>query len=458
MEKYFYKPEIGVTGDFIPFYDNGKFHLFYLKDFRDPEHYGEGTPWYHIATQDFVHFEDFGEAIPRGTADEQDLYIFTGSVIKAQGCYHIFYTAHNHHMEEKGKPIQAIAHAVSDDLIHWEKRPEDMFYVSPAQYEVNDFRDPFVFYNEEKGVYSMLLVSRKKDSGYTAGFTAEYCSQDLKHWTDCGAFWAPDQYHTHECPDLFRIGDWWYLLYSEYSDRKLTRYVMSHSLQGPWLIPDDDAFDGSGFYAAKTASDGKNRYLFGWIATKWEQKDSGGWMWGGNLGVHQLVQNPDGTLRCKIPETLRNLGTKKQMLSAPITLNRIDGKSEALLFTAPEKAYRLDAEICCDDKVRQFGISFAGSMEEKRGYKYEFFPKRNQVEFACVTAPETCRDMERPIKITLDTPIRLSLLLDGTICVLYVNDQIALSSRIYQPAGQDISFFAVGGSAAVTEAVLTELE
>ncbi|MGN1347179.1 MAG: GH32 C-terminal domain-containing protein, partial [Eubacteriales bacterium] len=453
----FYKPQVGVTADFIPFYDNGKFHLFYLKDFRDIEKYGEGTPWYQIATDDFIHFDDLGEAIPRGKADEQDLFIFTGSVIKAEGCYHIFYTAHNHHMAEKGIPVQAIAHAVSDDLVHWEKKPEDMFYISPDKYEVNDFRDPFVFYNEEKGMYSMLLVSRRKDSGYPAGFTAEYRSKDLKTWTDCGPFWEPHQYHTHECPDLFRIGDWWYLVYSEYSDRRLTRYVMSRSLEGPWLIPDDDAFDGTGFYAAKTASNGKERYIFGWIATKWNEEDHGGWMWGGNLGVHQLVQNPDGTLSCKIPETLKALGTKKEEISSPVKVSCMDGKAQAHLFDDDGKAYRLDAKIMFDEKVRQFGISFSGSAEDKRGYKYEFFPKRGKVDFACISPLETGRDMERPIELTPGTPVNISLIVDGSICVLYVNDRVALSSRLYHPAGHDISFFAVGGSAEMTEATLTEL-
>ena len=60
-------------------------------------------------------------------------------------------------------------------------------------------------------------------------------------------------YFTHECPDLFRMGEWWYLVFSEFSERCVTRYRMARSLAGPWLAPAEDTFDGRAFYAAKTA-------------------------------------------------------------------------------------------------------------------------------------------------------------------------------------------------------------
>ena len=35
-------------------------------------------------------------------------------------------------------------HAVSDDLLQWQKMPEDTFYAPPDLYESNDWRDPYV--------------------------------------------------------------------------------------------------------------------------------------------------------------------------------------------------------------------------------------------------------------------------------------------------------------------------
>ena len=87
---FFYKPVDAWAADFIPLYAEGKFQLFFLLDWRDAAKHGEGTPWYRISTNDFVHFTEHGEMLPRGKKDEQDLYVFTGSAIYAKNKYHIF--------------------------------------------------------------------------------------------------------------------------------------------------------------------------------------------------------------------------------------------------------------------------------------------------------------------------------------------------------------------------------
>jgi beta-fructofuranosidase len=303
---FFYRPENAWAGDFIPLYAEGKFQLFYLLAWRDDENHGEGTPWYRVSTTDFVNYEEHGEMIPRGSKDDQDLFIFTGSAIKAKDGYHIFYTGHNHHMAEKDKPMQAVMHAVSDDLKHWKKIPEHTFFAPTDRYEKNDWRDPFVFFNEETKEYNMLLAAKyNKGIPRRRGITALCTSKDLVKWEVEDAFYAPSLYITHECPDLFKIGDWWYLVFSEYSDLVATRYRMSRSLKGPWLTPKRDSFDGHAFYAAKTASDGKNRFIFGWNPTRSDEKDDGGWNWGGNLVVHQIIQQPNGELAVRVPDTVR---------------------------------------------------------------------------------------------------------------------------------------------------------
>ncbi|MFQ7748839.1 MAG: hypothetical protein ACLRJV_16915 [Eubacteriales bacterium] len=97
-----------------------------------------------------------------------------------------------------------------------------------------------------------------------------------------------------------------------YCDRFQTMYRMSRSLSGPWIRPEQDTFDSRAYYAAKTGTDGKHRYIYGWNPTKELPKknfnpanrisqDCCSWDWGGNLVVHRVLQNPDGTLRV-VPE------------------------------------------------------------------------------------------------------------------------------------------------------------
>lgn len=160
----------------------------------------------------------------------------------------------------------------------------------------------------------MLLVCRKKGGAISDGFTALYSSKDLEHWTDQGtALGSWPVSYPMSAPTCSKMGDWWYLIYSEYTDRWVTHYVMAKDLKGPWHIPEDDQFDGRAFYAAKSASDGENRYLFGWITTRQEGKDQGNWMWGGCLGVHRLVQRSDGTLACQMPDSVRKAFEKSSV-------------------------------------------------------------------------------------------------------------------------------------------------
>lgn len=83
VKTLFYKPENGWAADFIPFYKDGVYYLYYLHDYREAAAHGEGTPWFLVTTKDFVHFEEHGEILARGTPEEQDLYVFTGCVFEA---------------------------------------------------------------------------------------------------------------------------------------------------------------------------------------------------------------------------------------------------------------------------------------------------------------------------------------------------------------------------------------
>ena len=73
----------------------------------------------------------------------------------------------------------------------------------------------------EQKQYWMLIAARLKvGPRRRRGCTALAVSTDLQHWQVRDPFWAPGLFFTHECPDLFRIGDWWYLLFSEFSKNK----------------------------------------------------------------------------------------------------------------------------------------------------------------------------------------------------------------------------------------------
>ena len=78
----------------------------------------------------------------------------------------------------------------------------------------------------------MLLAARTRQGPQNRrGITALCTSKDLVTWTIAEPFWSPDLYFTHECPDLFQMGEDWYSIYSTFSERMLTHYRRARDLR-----------------------------------------------------------------------------------------------------------------------------------------------------------------------------------------------------------------------------------
>jgi len=462
QKDFFYKPENAWAADFIPLYAEGAFQLFYLLDWRDADKHGEGTPWYRLTTTDFVNFTEHGEVLPRGGKDDQDLYVFTGSAIKANGKYHIFYTGHNHHLMDKGQPAQAVMYATSDDLQHWTKIPDHTFFAPADRYEKNDWRDAFVFFNDETKEYNMLLAARfTKGIPRRRGLTAYCTSKDLVKWDVKEPFYAPNQFITHECPDLFKMGDWWYLVFSEYSELVATRYRMSRSLKGPWLIPKQDTFDGHAFYAAKTASDGKNRFIFGWNPTKSEEKDSGGWNWGGNLVVHQIVQQSNGELSVRVPDTVIKSFNKPVKQTFAAENGDTIGTATDIEIKAPQKFQSVVAEkmpaTCMISTVaeftngtKDFGCMIRTSDDLDKSYYIRLEPLRNRLVFDMWPRDKSelnnMVELERQVELKPNRPILIQVFIDGNKGVVYIDNSVAMNFRAYDLPEGKWGFFATDGN------------
>ena len=74
MQKLYYQFPGTWFGDCMPFGHGDKFYLYHQRDTRKPGPFGEPFGWDLATTSDFVHYEDKGVAIPRGTDEEQDQF------------------------------------------------------------------------------------------------------------------------------------------------------------------------------------------------------------------------------------------------------------------------------------------------------------------------------------------------------------------------------------------------
>ena len=492
---FFYRPVNGWVGDVIPFYANGEFQLFYLLDWRDKEKHGEGIPWYRITTTDFVNFKEHGEAIPAGRKEDQDMIIGTGSVIKANGQYHIFYTGINAHLRQQGKPEQAVMHAVSDDMNQWRKLPEHTFFAPGEMYEPHDWRDPFVFWNGETNEYNMLVCARfKKGISRRRGVTAFCVSKDLTKWEVKDPFYAPALYFAHECPDLFKMGDWWYLLFSEFTDLVQTRYRMSRSLNGPWIIPERDNFDGHAFYAAKTATDGKRRFIFGWNPTRKDSKDAdtlfsytffqagytspadsrdfSTWDWAGNLVVHEIQQEKNGELTVRVPQTVTNAfsnpvkyaftaGAGNFHLNNGVVNIKAPGTFEAAVAGKMPDTCKIKTIIEFEKNTRECGLMLRSSNDLDKAYYIRLEPKKNRLVFDMWpryrSEVDHMVELERDIALAPATPVVLEVFIDGNKGVAYVNNTVAMNFRAYDMPEGNWGVFVTNGNATFSNMSISSL-
>ena len=76
MSLYF-RPEKAVLGDVIPYYDNGVFKPFYLRNYRANRDEQHQDSWVMLSTTDHIHYTEHDTKIVGGT----------GSVIKVDGLY-----------------------------------------------------------------------------------------------------------------------------------------------------------------------------------------------------------------------------------------------------------------------------------------------------------------------------------------------------------------------------------
>lgn len=468
----FFKPKDGWAADVIPFFWRGEYHLFYLKDYRDEATHGLGTPWEHLGTRDLVRFTEYPQAIARGDRGAQDLWIFTGCVVEHRDVFHIFYTGHNKLLLDKGLPQEAIMHATSEDLVHWTKDERNpILFADPQRYERDDWRDPFVFWNPETNEFWMLLAARLLGGpSRRRGCTALATSPDLVEWTIRDPFWAPGLYFTHECPDLFKMGDWWYLVFSEFSDRTVTRYRMSRSVAGPWQAPPDDTFDARAFYAAKTVSDGSRRFVCGWNPSRQGATDSGAWQWGGNLIFHEVVQTPDGTLRARaLPElnTVFSAPATNPLPSPPLgtwhrhgdslTAQANDGYAACGLGGMPDTC-RIQASVSCTPETQGCGILLRMDENLENGYEVRWEPYRNRIVVDRWPRPKDQPfELERPLVLASGDTLELRVFVDGTVVEIYANDSVALSYRAYDRPVGDWGFFSYGGRATFSSYSLDRL-
>ncbi|PZU90071.1 MAG: hypothetical protein DI529_03395 [Chryseobacterium sp.] len=441
----------GYVGDVMPYYENGTFHLFFLHDAKNKPA-GEG--FHDIHSFETTNFKDFtyqGRQISYGTASEPDFGVGTGSLVKVGNTYYYYYTGHNEIASFiSSNPRESVLLATSTDMKNWTKI-KNFKITAPAGYYDYEFRDPHVFFNAEDGKYWMLVSAQTSGKKAvvlkftsTNPATGNWTVEDPVYTTT-----SSENYIMLECPDLFKMGNYWYLVFSEnWSSNSGTHYRIGTSPNGPWTTPANDRLDGSYLYAAKTVSDNANRYLVGWTARKVPESNTGGKDWAGNLVTHQLVQNPDGTLAVKPVAALSSVFGQ----SASLSVDKITGNTSQngngfnlsansqVMFGKLQKANQISFMLNAAANGKS-GLILAQDNDGKNGVKISFEPSSNRIAAYVMNGGSEDLANTYPLSGISGTTYNVTAFISNDVCVVYVNDKLAFSNRVYDIVNKKWSVF-----------------
>ena len=471
----YFKPEVGYVGDPMPMYDSktGEYKIYYLQDYR-PNPVGTFHPIYLVTTKDGANYDLKGEAVPTGGIDEQDAAIGTGSITLKDGKYYCYYTG------EKYKPTstqsrQVVMRALSDDGISWTKDRIFNLKGEDYGYDKNDFRDPQVFKTDD-GVYHMIIATRKNGKGTIAEFT----SSDMLNWNHVGDFMNMQWDRFYECPDVFKMGDYWYLIYNDQTSfMRMPQYFKGKTLDelkactagdaGRWPDYREGKLDGKGIYAVKTASNGTDRLAFGWCPTR-AGEDTGNVPeeseWAGNLVCHKLIQHSDGTLAFGPTTTAKYTNSKDVKVVAPQGAGLDIAAGKYSMFSRLEYHNLLTFDVKLSDTNGRFSIDFARATDSNVWYSVQVNADESKANFEKwvkktekkgdfdVDTYENTFLLDSQFKQPSDGVYHVTVCTDQSVCIVYINDELAFTNRIYQIQKNPWAISAVKGSVKVENVVM----
>jgi beta-fructofuranosidase len=292
------------------------YHLYYLQAPRTLSH-PDCRPSVatvgHAVSHDLRHWEDSGTVLEAGRFGSwDDQAIWTGSVIMREDVAYMFYTGTC--QAEKGL-VQRIGLAVSTDLVHWERHPDnplvevDTRWYEPQSTEQKQdqaWRDPYVVYCSEEDVYYMFLSARVNTGPLDGrGVIGLARSRDLLSWEVLPPVNVPGDFAEMEVPQVVPLNGRYYLLFctARHAATRLattggwsgTHYLVANTLTGPYHQISDEPLvaDAIGtYYAGKLVRNTVGAYYF----MAWRQWHERGSFCGGLSDIAEVHVQPAGRL------------------------------------------------------------------------------------------------------------------------------------------------------------------
>ena len=387
-----FRPSLPVkkaVGDVMPFYWNGEYHVFYLTNPLG----NHDVNWEHCSSSDLVNWKEYPPALEPDKGDStgpEGGCMFTGCIVEKDGVFYAWYTSWN---PENPDGREFLSLATSTDLVMWEKHrghmiaPDGVHY---ANHRMRDFRDPQIFWNEDKKEYWMHVLANVP--GLQGKVFGLLTSRDLIKWEQK----PPIDGGGDECPDYFKIGDIHYI-------HGARRYWYSYNINGLYRHPDlTYEMDMPCVLAAKRVWDGERHVWFG------------GWRTGGVMAMPREIYAGLGGLLYMKPA--------KEVLSVHrhTVLKLANKPVKETVLEVPEH-FMLDCQV-------EFTPDSALALVIGGHYRLSLEPGKSRLS---LTGPGI--DRTRPCAMEIAAPVKIQVFAEGNLIECFVNDQFAQTCLVESP-------------------------
>lgn len=419
------------VGDTMPFYEDGVYYIYYLKEKGDSRNHSI----YLATTTDFVNYTEYDEVVLESTPGAQDDWIGTGSVVNVEGTYYLFYTGHTDGpMEYKEKVMVA----VGDSPLAFTKLP-DWELIPPDELgQKRDFRDPQAYYDSETGSITLTVTAAQDGVARILKFTLSADLQNAVYdgiiFTDpTGDFW------NLECSDTFRIGDRWYITYSGQDDTLW--YAGSDTPYGPY--GEAKRADGKLFYAAKHVEDGENAYMVGWARRSDAMFSTVGVTdWAGNLAVQKIVVKENGDLILAPVDAIAGEFNVRRALAVDQPHISVESEDDAYTY--------VDAFTCYESFLLSGEFRYTG--DGAFGFSFDFYEDPEMNKFITINPAENKLQLwfnegstfitETAADLQPGETYSFTYIQEGSVGIFYIDGIASLTVRLYGASGKPIQLFA----------------
>ena len=351
-----------------------------------------------------------------------------------------------------------------------------------------------------------MVISTRPINGGDPKF-AEFKSSDMKTWEHVGQFnmiWD----RMLECPDIFKMGNYWYLVYSESyraSWSRKVKYMMATSwdtLKACFNDPGanwprdgkEGVLDSRGFYAGKTASNGTDRLIWGWcpfrsgsnihdMNTNVGAGDGNEPNWSGALVCHKIIQHSDGTLTVgEVPAMAGKYNQAQNvnvMASNGYSNGTLTGDDAYVLYNRLGTHNHISLTVKTSNNWDKFGISLVRSTAPDYYYTMVFNPENEnwrkvnfEQEGYRIEKQLNEKGEEVEVKVygkgfvegidsygfdrPSDNTYKIDIYTDNSVMVMYVNDNVCYTNRIYGIQKNCWSINNYGGSITVSDVKVSQ--